>query len=400
MVVRPNDNLPPHAFARRAAPCRSLPACCSPPRRRRSRPCRISTTRRRSRRARCASASRTRGRAYDERFGPSGARPRSATPFSADSLGSAQFPRLAPDRERRCAPLAIDPALRLSLGQLRVGSNARIVTTPIALEYGVTRRLSLGVLVPVVQTRRVAMAIVDGDSARANVGYVVRPRSGAAAASATPPWRRAYRTAADSLGALLARLPRQSGGAGCAAVNANPAAAAAARARALVVRRCRHAAGRDRGRPPSSAPRATSALADTLDARRVQLNQRLQQYLGATRRTRASVFFAPTDFSYIDLQGERTGVPGLPRQRRSAAGSTRIHTTERIGFGDIAVGAQLLVFDRFQRDAAPPPAARSRGSPSAASLRFATSRPDSAQSLLDIPDGRWRRHSSSARRGT
>jgi hypothetical protein len=132
------------------------------------------------------------------------------------------------------------------------------------------------------------------------------------------------------------------------------------------------------------APRASSRLADTLDARRVQLNQQLQQYLGASLAAVPSVFFAPTDFSYIDLQG-RNGVPGL-LGGAIGGGLDSIHTTERVGLGDIAIGARFLVFDGFQRDASPPPRFQTRLVVGGA-LRFPTSRPDSAQNMVDIPTG-------------
>src|SRR6476659_1355786 len=244
---------------------------------------------------------------YDERFGPNGATTPLGDPLSADSLGSAQFPLLAP-LEASLRAAAIDPSLRLSLGQLRVGSNARIATTPIALEYGVTRRLSVGVLIPIVQTRRVAMATVAGDKTHANLGYVsAANRTDAATRNAQV--AAAYRKAADSLAALLTNCPGNPGASGCAAVNANPAAAATARTRAQAFADVAAALGTT----PSTvivAPRQTSALADTLEVRRAQLNQMLQQYLGVTVGFAPPVFFAPTDFSYIDLNG-RAGTPAF-----------------------------------------------------------------------------------------
>src|SRR5258708_6686089 len=56
---------------------------------------------------------------YDERFAPSGTTSLGVE-LSADSLGSAQLPRLLPI-EAGLRTLAVDPALRLSLGFLHVG---------------------------------------------------------------------------------------------------------------------------------------------------------------------------------------------------------------------------------------------------------------------------------------
>ncbi len=318
---------------------------------------------------------------FDQRFAAAGGTTPLGAPLSVDSLGVAQFPLLTPI-EASLRTLASDPLLRLSLGRLHVGSNARIVTTPIAIEYGVTRRLSVGLLIPIVQTRRVAQATVAGDSTHANVGYV----SAAARATAGPQnalVAAAFQKAADSLGVLLARCPANPTASGCAAVNANTADATAARARALAFVGAVTTLGVG-STTAIIAPRASSDLADTLDARRIQLNQRLQQYLGAGAGAATGIFTAGTDFSYIDLQG-RAGGPaflGSPY----GGGLDSIHTTERIGFGDIAVGAQFLVFDRFQHDAAPPPRVQSRLVVGGA-LRFATSRPDSAQSVVDIATG-------------
>jgi hypothetical protein len=320
---------------------------------------------------------------WDERFSTVNGTTPLGVELSADSLGSAQLPRLSPI-EAQLRVLAADPALRLSLGRLQVGSNARISTTPIALEYGLTSRLSVGVRIPVVQTRRVAMATVTGDNSWANLGFVpTAQRSGAAQTNLAV--ANAYQSAADSLGRLIANCPANPGAAGCAAVNANGADAAAARARALSYANAVKALGTT----PANvvvAPRATSTLVATLDARRVQLNQQLQQYLGAGAGSAAGVFTAGTDFSYIDLQGSR----GLQRegllQGALGGGLDSIHTTERIGFGDIAVGAQLMVFDRFSRDDSPPPRLQTRLAVGGA-VRLPTSRVDSAQSLVDIPTG-------------
>src|SRR3982750_3476411 len=70
----------------------------------------------------------------DDRFTPNGLVPL-GTDFSADALGPTQLPLLAP-AWAGLQTLTANPSVRLSLGRLDVGSNARIVTTPISLEYG------------------------------------------------------------------------------------------------------------------------------------------------------------------------------------------------------------------------------------------------------------------------
>src|SRR3982751_3785493 len=90
---------------------------------------------------------------YDGRFGTNGGLDPLGAPLSTDSLGPRQLPLLAPV-EGALQTLTNNPLQRLTLGRLDVRSDARIVTTPLVLEYGITTRLSLGVTVPVVQTRQ------------------------------------------------------------------------------------------------------------------------------------------------------------------------------------------------------------------------------------------------------
>jgi hypothetical protein len=87
---------------------------------------------------------------YDARFAASGTSPLGA-PFSADSLGSGQFPSLASIQTRVAA--ASGSAFVLSLGRSRVDAVAREEVVPITLEYGITNRLSVGVMMPMVRRR-------------------------------------------------------------------------------------------------------------------------------------------------------------------------------------------------------------------------------------------------------
>ena len=71
--------------------------------------------------------------------------------FSAKQLGVRQFPALAA-AEGALRTLTGDPNLTLSLGKAFATANTRMVTTPFMLEYGLTDRLTIGAMVPVVQT--------------------------------------------------------------------------------------------------------------------------------------------------------------------------------------------------------------------------------------------------------
>jgi hypothetical protein len=93
-----------------------------------------------------------------------------ASVLAADSLGVAQIPGLAPS-EAALRTLTGDPTFRLSLGRSVSTATARIVTTAIAAEYGLTRRLTVGAVLPIVQTRtELFLALNPEDATRANVG--------------------------------------------------------------------------------------------------------------------------------------------------------------------------------------------------------------------------------------
>jgi hypothetical protein len=72
--------------------------------------------------------------------------------FSAGALGVREIPSLVP-AQNALRTLTGDPNLQLNLGQLVSSADARVVTTPFTLDYGATSRLTLGVMVPLVQTR-------------------------------------------------------------------------------------------------------------------------------------------------------------------------------------------------------------------------------------------------------
>lgn len=318
---------------------------------------------------------------YDERFAVDGVQPLGAD-FSTPALGVAELPLLAPT-QASLQTLAGDPSVRLSLGRFEMRGGARVVTMPLSLEYGVTRRLSIGVQVPIVQTRRVVQLRVNTDSsALANVGFVPdAARQSAAQQNAAV--ASAFQQSADQLGALIAQCAANPGAAGCAPINADPAGAAAALTQTRDYAQAVRGLGADAA-TALLAPRAGSALESAIDARRVAINAALQQFLGAGAGSSTGVFTATTNFSYVDLQGRR-GAPGLLASALGG-GLDSLHTSDRIGIGDVAVGAQYLLFDRFARDSVAIPRLQSRMLVGAA-VRFATSQADSARDLVDIAPG-------------
>ncbi len=318
---------------------------------------------------------------FDERFAPSGRTPL-GDDLTTTAFGVAQLPRLAPV-EDGLRTLAGDPAIKLSLGRIDAQSDARIVTTPVALEYGLTRRLSIGVMIPIIQTRRSFSLRVNPDSTQlGNVGYVP-PRSRQAAAAANSLVYTAFKQAADSLAMLIANCPANPMATGCAAVNANAADAAATRQQAI---RFADAVRTGLGTDTSTAivaPRKD--LAGRIDDQRALINAKVQKYLGASAGASTSVFSTTEGLTYIDLQG-RASTPGLLGS--AFGGIDSIRTTNKLVVGGVTLAAQYLLIDRFQADTLPAHGIQSRLSIGGA-VRFEPNFADSAttRGIIGVGDG-------------
>jgi hypothetical protein len=282
--------------------------------------------------------------------------------------------------------LANNPGQRLTLGKLDVRTDARIVTTPIALDYGFTRRLSLGVVVPIVQTRWSAQVRVNEHTAtdslrRGNTG-LIPPTLRLSAATTNAAVVTALTSASASLTALLGRCQTNPTAAECNPVRGQEAAAAAAARRASEFAAGVRTAYGVTEQTTIVAPLAGSALAAQIEAQRVSLAAQLATYSpGVTVGTPVN---ANTEFSYADFQGRNT-VPGL-LQTPLGGGIDSIRTTERTGLGDVELRASYTLLDRMQTDTM---AMRGTGYrlDLGGAYRLNTSMADSARNLTDIGTG-------------
>jgi hypothetical protein len=90
--------------------------------------------------------------------------------FGADSLGAAQLPFLGPAEAALRAVSGL-PTFTMNLGHTDLQLNANVRTMPIAIAVGISRRLSIGALVPLVRSRVEAFFQVDTSAAAlGNVG--------------------------------------------------------------------------------------------------------------------------------------------------------------------------------------------------------------------------------------
>lgn len=322
---------------------------------------------------------------YDSRFNGTGGIDPLGGPLSTDSLGPRQLPLLAPV-EGALQTLANNPKQRFTFGKLLTQSDARIVTTPLVLEYGVTNRLSLGVTVPIVQTRQTAQVRMNaraaGDTTKtSNMGWIPASlRSAAAQKNAAVVASLA--SAATGLSGLLTRCAANPGAPECSTITGQEAAAAATAARATQFAAAVATAYGINAQTALVAPLEGSQLAATIEAQRAALAAQLAAFVPGTQIGTLST--AATEFSYTDLQGA-SRTPGL-LQSPLGGGIDSIHTTDRLGVGDVEIGVRYALLDHISRDSVGPPGFQYRLVLGGV-YRMATSRPDSARDLLDIGTG-------------
>ena len=108
---------------------------------------------------------------WDHRFEPGAPGPVPiTTDFASDSFGVTSLPFLQP--YQNAIQSAAGSGFSLNLGHTLVALNASVRTVPIGIELGLTRRLAIGVTVPIVRSRVDASFEVDTAAARqGNVGW-------------------------------------------------------------------------------------------------------------------------------------------------------------------------------------------------------------------------------------
>lgn len=258
--------------------------------------------------------------------------------FSVDTLGVRQFPGLTPVQNAIRA-LTGNSAFTLSLGKTVLTSSVRVQTTPIALEAGLTNRLSIGVMVPIVSARHEVQFNVNPGTSRGTVSF--NPgRDFDTSASRNALLVSQLTTARTQLASLLAACGvNPASSASCPTVIANgPALVSNAQSFTdgiVAVYGTRRTDG------SLFVPIAGSAADSAIVTRVTALRTQFQQYgitaLAATTTGPASPSAAITPDGLQSVIQD--SLPGL-----SAA---RLGTITRQGLGDIEVAVKLRLFDSF-----------------------------------------------------
>lgn len=296
---------------------------------------------------------------YDALFGapgvPSGTLRNLAWALNTDSLGAAQIPLLA-GGEAAIRALTGESSFRLSAGQMLAAANSRIVETPLILEYGVASRLTLGVVVPLVQSRTTLEARLNSrgtcppaklgtpcpagvqQASMANVGPNPALTSSAALTNDSALVAQ-FRAAASALQGQLTQCQADPLQAGCATLLARQGDAQAliqsSNAFASALATLYGSSSQSRGQP--FVPLAAGAEQTTINQRVADFNARYRDYFGNDRITGA-VVAAGGLAALRQLQALLTD---------SALARDTIGPTDRTGIGDVSVGATLQIANNF-----------------------------------------------------
>lgn len=311
---------------------------------------------------------------FDEQHTPGGTIEPLAAALNVDSLGVRQIPALAP-LQSSIRALAGVPAFTLSLGQLRVSSNATVITVPISAELGVANRFSIGVSVPIVRARSNVFANLNPTAAGATVGP--NPAGNAWATNAGIVGQ--LRSSAQTLRGRLTSCettPDPS----CASILADTAAVVSfigqTREVATGVADV-YGTGSD-ARGAAFVPIAGSAVQQAIDAR-----------IAAIAGTYESRYGIATPIS--GSLGAAAGPAGLPTLQTllpdPAYGivADTLGTVEHIHLGDIEVGAKAMLVNTLPRDQRLRPTGFRYRSLIAGVYRIGTGTPDYPDVLLDVP---------------
>jgi hypothetical protein len=271
---------------------------------------------------------------YDELFTDAGSRPLGAY-LSSDSLGPRQVPALT-GIQTLVADATAQP-FSLTLGRSTLNATAREEIFPIGLEYGITRRIAVSFVTPIVRRRVAVVMQLDTAGVGANVGPNPQ-RTDIAASQANALVQTQFASAATQLQARLQSCNANPAGAGCAALLARQA-----EAQALIQSSQTFATtiaslyGSTATEGAAFVPIAQSAAQQAINARVATFNAQYQDLLGTT----ANVISASPRGA-----GGPAGIAEFRDYAVGELGADSLASQERLRIGDLEFGVKALLLDR------------------------------------------------------
>ncbi len=265
---------------------------------------------------------------------------RLAVDFDVDSLNPTRFEPLQPLTEA-LQVLTGKSAVPSTLGRLRVDYDYSAVTTPISLEYGLLRRLTLGVLVPYVKTRNEVFVNPNPDRTGGTIG--INPALTHTSALAqnlvlTTQLTEAVTQLQTQLASCMGSTAPE-----CAAINADRARATQlATSGAAVAAAVSAIYGTKEGEGSRFAPVQGGAIQKDIAARLIALSTDFGGFLGAAPGSRTGwITQQPVGAPLMGLADFNT----IVSDSSFGIGAVPLATVERSHIGDVEFGAKLLLYD-------------------------------------------------------
>ncbi len=285
---------------------------------------------------------------WSERYGqgtpgrPNGSVEPLGVNFNFDTIGVAQFENLAPIQSS-IRSLAGMPGFNASLGTSNVQVHDDILSTPLALEFGVTKRISLSVMVPFVTATSNVNFVMNPTGLEATLGFnptLIAPSVSAADAQ----FLAQFDSASAQLSRSIATCTAAPATPGCAQINANMAGA-----RALITNANSFANGLAQvygGRNGASGylfvPISGTAAQSAIEAK-VAAYRMMYAAFGNATITGTGPIAAQAPLTANDMQTVLTNPAFGVNSKPLATSVTR-------GLGAVEFGAKVNIFDSFHGD--------------------------------------------------
>ncbi|MDQ8158807.1 MAG: hypothetical protein P3C12_05215 [Gemmatimonadota bacterium] len=321
---------------------------------------------------------------WDAVFGAGGA---TTTPLfgtlNTAAAGVAIFPRLA-SAEAGLRALTGQSGFALSMGSLDASGEVRQSIAPLGVSYGVTRRLSLRLLVPYVESRDIAELLFNRVGSTANVGInpAFATGTGTTARASNGAVLSQIDLARSTLSAELARCAATAA-TGCNAIRANASSAQALLLRAASTRSAIATVYGDATRGGAPVVPITGGTAQTAVRATIAALRSDFATFGITSIADGA---APAGATTVYGPG---GMAQIAKDTAWKLGYERLGNTRRAGIGDIDLTASFLLYDSFGADQAKRLLSGARGVRSMVTggWRFGTAGADRTDDPFDVPIG-------------
>ncbi len=261
--------------------------------------------------------------------------------YNTSAAGVAQFPTLSA-AETALRTLTGDSKFQLSLGTLEARGAVRQSIAPLSVEYGVSKRLSLRLVVPYAESRDATQFLLNRTGAATDLGVNPAASSTGTGARGTNGALLAQIDAArNALSSEIARCAVATA-TGCDAIRTNPAAAQTLLTRSLSIRSALatlYGTATTGGAPV--VPVNGSALNTTVSATLATMRADFVA-LGISNLTSGA---APSPATII--MGPGGGFSRIASDSAFGVGYATRGNTRRAGIGDIDLTATYLLFDSF-----------------------------------------------------